>query len=134
MAREPSELTVITKTKDLLKYILIVSENSPKKYRFTLTSRLINCVSDALSFLILANESSLVAVSGDYCERKSLQHKALASFKLTDAFAMTARECGCITAKQHENISKMLFDCIRMTGAWMKSDKKRLDNREESPQ
>lgn len=126
VGREPSELTVISKTKDLLKYILSVSENSPKKYRFTLTGRLINSVSDALENLILANEEKL---AGDSCggKRKEFQHSALAHFKVTDAFAMSARECGCITPRQYEVMSSMLYDCIRLTAGWIKSDRQRRE-------
>ena len=123
-SREPSELTVISKAKDLLSYILTVSENSPKKFRFTLTGRLINSASDALEYLILANEEK---IDGDETgsERKNFQHRALAHFKVTDAFAMSARECGCITPKQYEVLSSMLYECIRLTAGWIKSDGKR---------
>ncbi len=128
MPREPSDLTVISKTKDLLTYILKISENAPKKFRFTLTSRLINSVSDALQEIIMANEAPLVINTTDAAERKQLQHKALAHFKVTDAFAMAARQTGCITADQYRVLSNMLFDCIRLTAAWIKSDARRLNN------
>ena len=35
-----SELTVITRAKELCQYILMITDKSPKKYRFTLVSRL----------------------------------------------------------------------------------------------
>ena len=37
--RENSELMVITKSKDLIAYLLEVTENAPKKYRFSLTGK-----------------------------------------------------------------------------------------------
>ncbi len=56
-----SELSVITKAKDLCEYILTVTDKSPKRFRFTLTSRLQNYALDIIEHLILANE---VYVSG----------------------------------------------------------------------
>ena len=37
-----SELLVITKAKDLCSYIMTITEKSPKRFRFTLVSRLQN--------------------------------------------------------------------------------------------
>jgi len=36
MASPKSDLYVITKAKELAKYVVVVTEKSPKKYRFTL--------------------------------------------------------------------------------------------------
>lgn len=38
MQRKQSELTVITKAKDLCSYIMIITEKSPKRFRFTFVS------------------------------------------------------------------------------------------------
>ena len=42
MERKQSELTVITKAKDLCSYVMTVTQKSPKQFRFTFVSRLEN--------------------------------------------------------------------------------------------
>lgn len=47
--KKPSELTVITKAKELVKHTYTLTENTerfPKKYRFTLVNRLQNRATD----------------------------------------------------------------------------------------
>lgn len=51
-----SELLVITKAKDLCSYILIITDKLPKKFRFTLVSRLQNYALSIIENLLLANE------------------------------------------------------------------------------
>ena len=51
-----SELSVITKAKDLCSYIMTITDNSPKRFRFTLVSRLQNYGLDIIEYLIKANE------------------------------------------------------------------------------
>ena len=55
MASPKSDLYVITKAKELAKYVVVVTEKSPKKYRFTLVVRLQNYCLDILEHLLLAN-------------------------------------------------------------------------------
>ena len=38
MERKQSELTVITKAKDLCSYVMTVTQKSPKQFRFTFVS------------------------------------------------------------------------------------------------
>ena len=118
---------VITKAKDLISYLFQISENAPKKYRFTLISKMQNSALGTLECLILANEI-LLGSEEDNKARKDLQHKAIANLKVLDAIAMTARQVGCILPKQYEVLSRHISDCIKLTGAWINSDKKRLDS------
>ena len=47
-----SELSVITKAKDLCSYIMTITDKSPKRFRFTLVSRLQNYGLDIIEYLI----------------------------------------------------------------------------------
>ena len=123
--RSDSELKVITKSKDLISYILSISENAPKKYRFTLVSKMQNLSLDILENLIFANEIMLDGKSENLLQRREHQHTAIADLKVLDAVAMIARQNSCILPKQYENISKMIYDCVKLTGGWMNSDIKR---------
>ena len=50
-----SELSVITKAKDLCSYIMTITDKSPKRFRFTLVSRLQNYGLDIIEYLINSN-------------------------------------------------------------------------------
>ena len=51
-----SELTVIVRAKELASYIMTVTDKSPKRFHFTLTSRLQNYALDIIENLYRANE------------------------------------------------------------------------------
>lgn len=117
---------VVTKTKDLAKYIIIVTEKSPVKYRFTLVVRLQNYVLDALEKLYLANNSELGSKRSEY------QAEARKLLSMTDYFAGISSEVGSILFKQYEQISLQVAEAIQYLDKWMSSDVKRLkpiDNR-----
>ncbi len=126
--RADSELRVITKSKDLLKLTFRIFENSPKKFRFTLTTRIINLSMDVLESLVLANEVLLSADSFGTERRLNYQKRAIAKLKIIDTLLLVAREQRCILPKQHESLSKLVSDCQNMTGAWIVSDRNRLMN------
>jgi len=54
--KKKDDLFVLTKAKDLAKYIITVTEKSPKKFRFTLVVRIQNYILDILESLYLANK------------------------------------------------------------------------------
>lgn len=56
MERKQSELTVITKAKDLCSYVMTVTQKSPKQFRFTFVSRLQNLSLSAIENLFRAND------------------------------------------------------------------------------
>lgn len=124
---EQTELTVITKAKDLCRYILTVTEKSPKRFRFTLTSRMQNLSLDIIEQIYRANE---VYLSGPdrtaaYERRLNLQHSALTSVKLLGYMALLAREQEAILPKQYEQITKQAHECQKLLGGWINSDRKR---------
>ena len=55
MPQKKSELYVLTKAKELSKYVITVTEKSPKKFRFTLVVRLQNYCLDIIENILLAN-------------------------------------------------------------------------------
>jgi hypothetical protein len=121
-----SELSVITKAKDICSYIMTVTDKSPKRFRFTLVSRLQNYALDVIENLIMANETFVSA--GDArsaIERMSYQRKAMSRLKLLSYMSELAMKQGCILAKQYEQVTKQVYDAENMLGAWMNSDKKR---------
>ena len=137
MAQQKSELTVITKAKDLCNYILTVTDKSPKKFRFTLTSRLQNYSLTIVELLLSANEVRVTDREGRRIdarleERRSYQQEAFTSMKMLSFLAQVAMEQKSILPKQYEQITKKLYDCQNLLGAWVKSDHKRYVEEQSS--
>lgn len=125
MPAKKSDLYVITKAKELAKYVITVTEKSPKKYRFTLVVRLQNYCLDTIENLLLANMLHL-------SDPKRLEHQREAGrlLELLGYFAMICMEAACILPNQFENISKLQSECLLFLGKWISSDRKRLEKTE----
>ena len=125
--KKPSELTVITKTKELVKHTYTLTENTerfPKKYRFTLVNRLQNRATDIFECLIEANELDLRDPE-EAKERARLQARALTYCKELLFLLELSFEQKRINAKSLEYWSKLAFDVMYMTKAWRRRDKGR---------
>ena len=129
MEHKQSELTLITKAKDLCSYVMTVTQKSPKQFRFTFTSRLQNLSLDVIEALYRANDT-FVTKENVYAREKRLefQHQAMTDLKLLAYFSLLAREQNCILPKQYEQISRQSTDCQNLLGAWINSDRRRLQS------
>lgn len=114
-----SDLYVVTKLKELTKYVITVTEKSPKKFRFTLVVRLQNFCLDALEHIVTAN-----MLKAGSSERLALQKEAGRKLELVGYFAMICLETECILPHQFENISKLQAESIMFLGKWIASEKK----------
>lgn len=122
-----SELSVIVKAKELCSYIMTVTDKSPKRFRFTLTSRLQNYALGAIEAMYRANELFVGAGEREKTVlRLDYQHKAMTELKLLGYIAQLAMEQKCILPKQYEQITRYVYDCQNMLGAWINSDRKRF--------
>ena len=127
MEHKQSELTVITKAKDLCSYIMTVTQKSPKQFRFTFTSRMQNLSLDVIEFLYRANDTFVTKENASSREKRlEFQHQAMTDLKLLAYFSLLAREQNCILPKQYEQISRQSADCQNLLGAWINSDRRRL--------
>ena len=121
------ELAVIVKAKDLGSYIFTVTDKSPKKFRFTLVTRLQNTCLDIIENLYYAN-SVYVKGKEDYAhigKRNAYQKRAYVKVKMLLYFALIARENQCFLPKQYEQISTQAYEVNRMITAWARSDLRR---------
>ena len=129
MERKQSELTVITKAKDLCSYVMTVTQKSPKQFRFTFVSRLQNLSLSVIENLFRAND--VFVTKNDPAaqrERLALQRNALTDLKLLGYVSLLSMEQKCILPKQYEQISKQISACLNLLGAWMNSDRRRLSS------
>lgn len=116
-----NDLTITTKIKDLSSYVFQVSENAPKKFRFTLTSRMQNYSLSLIELVYKANEVKVVD-NETYQKRWNYQSEALTTLKLLAYLALFAKEQQCILPKHYANISKYTYDCLNLIVGWMRSD------------
>lgn len=127
MSDKKSELSVITKAKDLCSYIMTVTQKSPKHFRYSFVSRMQNLALSIIENLYRANdtfvqkgESILIA------QRLNRQREAMTDLRILGYFSMLAMEQKCILPKQYQIISEMITNCANLLGAWVASDRKRL--------
>ena len=127
MERKQSELTVITKAKDLCSYVMTITQKSPKQFRFTFVSRLQNLSLSVIENLFRANDVYVSkADKNSQMERLAYQRSAMTDLKLLGYIALLSMEQRCILPKQYEQISRQIADCQNLLGAWMNSDRRRL--------
>ena len=127
MTTNKSELSVITKAKELCSYVMTVTEKSPKRFRFTLVSRMQNYALDVIENLYIANEIFVPVGRRDQAEkRQAYQQKAQTSLRLLGYISQLAMEQQCILPNQYEQITRKVYDCRNLLGAWMVSDRKRF--------
>lgn len=126
--KQENELSIMVKSRKLIEYIFTITEKSPKKFRFTITSKLHNLSLGAMEHLIRANEIYVKekTQTESYRKRLEYQREAMIDFKVLGYMAMIAREQECILPRQQEQIAKQVSECRKMLWAWMLSDKKRL--------
>ncbi len=127
--KEASELYVITKAKDLCDYIFTVTDKSPKKFRFTFTSKLQNMGLNIIQDLYYAN--MVYVRSGNDTERiekrKEFQQEAYVELKLLNYISMIAREHMAILPKQYEQISMHAAEVTMLLIKWSQSDQNRYN-------
>lgn len=120
--QKKDELFVLTKAKDLVKYIITVTERSPKKFRFTLVSKIQNYALDIVEFLFLANNTA------DVKARIQYQDKAKINLDMLCYFCQIALENQCILLKQYEQISLLSTECRNYLAKWKASTVKKLSD------
>lgn len=129
-----SELSIITKAKELCSYILTVTEKSPKRFRFKLTGKLQNYAISVIEMLIKANEIYVYETNHSINmrlveERVHQQREAMTNLKLLSYMTQVAMEQQCILLKQYEQITRKVYDCQNLLGTWMKSDANRFQRK-----
>src|SRR5690554_8021687 len=92
-----SELKIITNSKKLASYIILITESSPKKYRYLYIDKMHECILFIIEYLYKANDTIL----GD---KQRLTSNIKSKLKLLDAISNLSYEAKCITFSQYEHI------------------------------
>ena len=115
-APRDKEMAVFTHAKKLAEYIFVITEKSPKKFRWSIITRLQNASVDVVENLYRANFER-----GE--ERIAYQKSALVSLNLVDFFADTARSKQAISLRQTGIIAKQISECKKLLNGWVRATK-----------
>ena len=96
-----SELKIITNSKKLASYIILITESSPKKYRYLYIDKMHKCILFIIEYLYKANDTIL----GDK-QRLIYQENVKSKLKLLDAISNLSYEAKCITFNSLEQLQK----------------------------
>jgi hypothetical protein len=128
LMEKKSQLYVLVKAKELTKYLITVTERSPKKFRFTLVNRLQNYALDTIESILKANSLR------DVTKRMEEQDKAKELLNMLDSFAEISLQQGCILPKQYEQVSKLVAETLNYLQKWkMATAKKVLAGSNDEP-
>ena len=111
------EMAVFTSAKKLAEYIFVITEKSPKKFRWSIVTRLQNAAVDVIESLYRANFERGTE------ERIAYQKSALVNLNLVDFFAETARSKQAINLHQTEVIAKQIGECKKLLNGWVRATK-----------
>lgn len=117
----PSELVVLTKCLDLVKYTFTVSSNDKniaKKYRLTMVRQIQDVVLSAYSCLIRAN--TIYPKNKTQLDRR-IQFNTMANEDLHVLLALAEASTIVCTFKSPGYWSKLVWEVIRLNRAWTKS-------------
>ena len=127
MEKKQSELTIITKSKDLCSYIMIITQKSPKHFRFSFVTKLHNLSISVIENLFRANDVYISRQDvQSQKERLRYQRTAMTDLRILAYIALLSMEQKCILSKQYEQIARKVSDCENLLGARMNSDRRRL--------
>ena len=108
------ELAVITNGKKLCEYVYTITQNSSKKFRWSLVAKLQDCSYNYVQKLYYANELPPKARVISLIEAQSM-------LKMMDFNCQMSKASGAITHKQFNHISELLYQCRVTLRGWAKS-------------
>ncbi len=114
------EMAVFTHAKKLSEYIFVITEKSPKKYRWSIISRLQNASVELVENLYRANFEREEAL------RITFQKCAAVCIKLIDFYAETARKKQAITIRQTAVLAKHIAETEKLLNGWVRSTKRKM--------
>ena len=114
------EMAGFTPAKILSEYIFIITEKSPKKYRWSIVTRIQNVSVEVVENLYRANFER-----EDEQTRVSYQKNAAVALHLLDFYTETARRKQAINNHQMEVISKQIAETHKLLKGWVRATKRK---------
>ena len=130
--RGESDLEVITKSIALATYTIKICSNEknfPKRYRWCITSKIVDATIDICNYINMAN-SVYVSSKQDHQTRRQYQNRALASSSSLLTMMGIAYKTFSIDDDRIEHWTRSVIDIQNLTRNWRKSDSERYKNLE----
>ncbi len=110
-----SEMIILTRTYDLLRWLLPKRERFSKQYRSTVTQRLMDAALDFQEALLMAEA---------YRDKIRLRHLRAADAYLSKVrlYLRLVHDWGWLSPGQYEHVSRMVAEIGRLLGGWIKQE------------
>lgn len=95
MKTKDSDLIIITKTKNLITYIMTITEKSPVKFRYSFVTKIHNLLIEIIENIYISNDMPL-----GFEQRKQSQEFIKTKFKVLDYLCEVSYNHKCITFNQ----------------------------------
>lgn len=110
------EMAVFTHAKKLGEYIFVISEKAPKKFRWSIITRMQNCATEIVECLYFAN--------GERDDKRTyFQKQAKVKLHILDFYTETAKKLQAINSHQMAVIAKQLVEVNKLLAGWIKSER-----------
>lgn len=125
--RKDGQMTFLIKAEKFIDYTMIITNKAnrfPKKWRFTLTNRIVDLAFDVYHNLLHANEIFPIN-RDDVKERLKLQRLAITACKELDFLIRLSHHKNFIDDRELKHWSYLLADMRKRATGWHNSDKER---------
>ena len=126
--RKQGQLQVLNKSRELVSYIIKILTNEevfPKKYRWTLVSKISDEGCDLITSINRANAVK-VETQTDFEYRRFQQKQARGHLEAMMSLITIAYDVFPASAKKMNYVGNLEFEIIELLNKWMKSDKERF--------
>lgn len=125
--KDASELVVISRARDLVKYVVNASRKIPKSERYTFATRVQGLALDMISNMVRANTIVVRPKKIEqFQKRYEFQEKAQCDLKVLEYIVAIAVEDDFMTIKQYQQIAKQSAEVSILLTRWIDSDRRRF--------
>lgn len=125
--KDASELMVISRARDLVRYVINATRKIPKSERYSFAVKVQGLALDMMECMVRANLIVLKAKKLDrYRKRYEFQEKAMGDLKVLEYLVAIAVEENIMLLKQFQQIAKQGAEVSILLSKWIESDKRRF--------
>ncbi|MBE7074680.1 MAG: four helix bundle protein [Clostridiales bacterium] len=127
LRKDASELIVISRTRDFVKYVINATRKIPKSERYSFAFRLQTLALNIIENMVRANNIIVKPKKIEqYKKRYEFQEKAMGDLKVLEYLVAIAVEEEFMLVKQFEQIAKQGTEISILLTKWIESDKRRF--------
>lgn len=125
--RDASELVVISRARDLVKYVFNAVKKVPKSERYSFSVRVQGLAVDMMECMVRANNIIVKPKKIEqFKKRYEFQEKAMGDLKVLEYIVAIGVEENLMLLKQYKQIAKHGAEVSILLSKWMESDRRRF--------